>query len=146
MCDATRLIPIPEHLWKNNAVYSFDPEHPEYGLDEEGRRCLALDACIVPAVQQLWQAGIVTLSCCCGHGDPWGVITIQTQAGVGQRGAMVLRADRYDELNAIATAARAYREACQRGRYRLENEPEARAALFAVIDGAATSGEGETGE
>lgn len=98
MCSETTLVPIPDLLWSNNGVYEFKPDHPEYGLDEQGRKCLAIDTCIVPAVKHLWDAGIVTLSCCCGHGDPWGVITVQTQQGIGQRGAMTLRVERYEDL------------------------------------------------
>lgn len=98
MCDQSVLVPIPDLLWENNAIHDFDPSHPEYGINDRGERCLVLDACIVPAIKALWSAGFVTLSCCCGHGEPWGVITMQTQAGVCQMGAIVLRAERYDEL------------------------------------------------
>jgi hypothetical protein len=98
MCSESALVPIPPLLWDAGAVYKFDESHPEYGINEAGERCLRLDACIVPAVQALWTAGIVTLSCCCGHGDPWGVVTIQTQVGVGQRGAIVMRAERFEEM------------------------------------------------
>ena len=73
-CEAV-LVPIPGHLWEHG-IYEFDPEHPEYGIDDEGRKCLRLDACIVPAITALWDAGIVTRSCCCGHGNGWGLITV----------------------------------------------------------------------
>lgn len=74
-----------------------------------GEVVIHVDACIAPAVQALWAAGVVTLSSCCGHaqpGDehPWGVITIQTKPGVGQRGAVLLRRERYDELVAAERA------------------------------------------
>lgn len=75
------LVPIPDHLWPIG-IYEFKPEHPEYGIDAEGRKCLALDACIVPAVKALWAAGIVTRSCCCGHGNGWGIITIHSACEV----------------------------------------------------------------
>lgn len=33
-------------------------------------RPVEVDACIAPAVEALWAAGIVTRSSCCGHGNP----------------------------------------------------------------------------
>lgn len=71
------LVPIPEFLFEQGGIYEFDPTHPEYGIDAEGRRCLALDPCIVPAIKALWEAGIVTISCCCGHAGRNGVITVK---------------------------------------------------------------------
>lgn len=71
----TVLVPIPDAVWPG--IHDFDPAHPEYGIDAEGRKCLRLDACIVPVVKTLWDAGILTLSCCCGHGSGWGVITVR---------------------------------------------------------------------
>lgn len=100
MCSRSELVPIPDLLWDAGAIYEFDPTHPEYGIDAEGRKCLALDACIVPAIKALWDAGVVTMSCCCGHGDPWGVITIQTETSQGRQGAMVVRVEEYDRLTA----------------------------------------------
>lgn len=69
------LVPIPDHVWPG--VHEFDPTHPEYGIDAQGRKCLSLDACIVPVVRALWDSGYVTLSCCCGHGSGWAVITVR---------------------------------------------------------------------
>lgn len=92
MCTQTELVPIPQLLWDQGGVkmregftapdsdWGFDPSHPEYGINDQGEKCLALDACIVPAVKALWGAGIVTISCCCGHGAPHGVISIKGAA------------------------------------------------------------------
>ena len=30
---------------------------------------ISIDECIVEQMQALWEAGIVTLACCCGHGE-----------------------------------------------------------------------------
>lgn len=92
MCSESELVPIPQFLFERGGVkmredftdrgidsdWGFDPTHPEYGTNDAGEMCLRLDRCIVPAVKALWAAGIVTVSCCCGHdnrsGD--GVISI----------------------------------------------------------------------
>lgn len=76
MCDRRELVPIPAFLWGD--IYDFDPTHPEYGIDAEGRACLSLDACIVPAVVLLWEHGFRTFGCCCGHGNGEGVISVRT--------------------------------------------------------------------
>jgi hypothetical protein len=99
MCMTETLVPIPPLLWANNAVYPEGAEH----VVNDGEHYIPIDACIVPAVRALWDAGIVTLSSCCGHvaeGDnhPYGVITIQTKSGVAQRGAVLLRRERYEAL------------------------------------------------
>lgn len=106
MCSEAELVPIPEFLWENNAVY---PEGAEHVVNEAGEHFIPIDACIAPIIRLLWDNGIVTLSSCCGHvqeGDehPWGVITIQTKPGVRQRGAMVLRRERYEQLLAAEAA------------------------------------------
>ena len=74
MCDKGTLIPIPDgYDW---ALANFDPTHPEYGLDDQGRKCFRIDSCIVPALLAVWAAGFKTLGCCCGHGQGNGVISI----------------------------------------------------------------------
>jgi hypothetical protein len=67
------LVPIPTFL--EPYVY-FNPEHPEFGIDEQGRRCLAIDACMVDALRALWDREIPTISACCLHGAGEGVITL----------------------------------------------------------------------
>ena len=32
-----------------------------------GKTGIAIDACIAPVIQHLWDNGVVTRSCCCGH-------------------------------------------------------------------------------
>jgi len=99
MCDQKTLVPIPDLLWQQTPIsQAFDPDHPEFGIDDQGRQCLNLDTCIVPAVQALWAAGIPTESCCCGHGSAWGVITIQSKEIPGLRGAQQMSRARYEEL------------------------------------------------
>lgn len=99
MCTTEILMQVPPLLWANNGVPAEGPEH----IVKDGNHYIPVDACIVPVVQTLWDAGIVTLSSCCGHAGPdedypWGVITIQTKPGVAQRGATVVRRERYEEL------------------------------------------------
>jgi hypothetical protein len=84
MCKEQVLVPIPEFLmddplcvhWKTRYE---SPESGEFGIDEVGRRCFRLDACIAPAVQALWNARVKTTGCCCGHGSGSGVIGILTE-------------------------------------------------------------------
>ena len=84
MCDRTVLAPIPDHLAPFYPDASgpdepgFRADHPEFGLDEDGRRCFRLDACIAPIIRLLWAYGVKTIGCCCGHGQPQGVISIDT--------------------------------------------------------------------
>ncbi len=79
MCTTKRLVPIPDLLWPYIKP-TFDPEHPEYGINADGRRCLRVDSCIVHALEVLWENGIVTLSSCCGDGSGRGVITLRTMS------------------------------------------------------------------
>lgn len=77
MCNERVMVPIPSLLedFRERA----DVAHPEYGHDLNGDVAFALDACIVPAVQALWEAGIRTIGCCCGHGSGHGVISLETR-------------------------------------------------------------------
>jgi hypothetical protein len=125
MCDGTEirvvaprllLDAIPDLKAAADSVNTSEIER-----NEHGEITIGIDECIVPAVKALWDAGIVTLSSCCGHvqpGDdhPWGVITIQTKPGVAQRGAVLLRRERYDALEADLAAARAELDKAAAGR------------------------------
>lgn len=44
---------------------------PDFVQEEEHRinREVDIDACLVEIVEAMWDAGIVTRSVCCGHGD-----------------------------------------------------------------------------
>lgn len=138
MCSNEVLLPIPSHLWKNDAV---PDEGAEHVLNEAGEHCISVDECIVPAIRALWDAGIVTLSSCCGHvaeGDdhPYGVITIQTKPGVRQRGATLLRRERYEELLASRYERDAAQAALTELMGRLTNQGrKCRICLDIVIDG-----------
>lgn len=86
MCETQTLVPIPE--WADAST--FDADHPEYGIDADGRKCFAIDTCIVPALLAVWAAGYRTLGCCCGHGQVSGgvisgIMTLDTGAP-GYRG------------------------------------------------------------
>jgi hypothetical protein len=69
------LVPIPDFLWPH-VHFDFALTHPEFGIDEQGRRCLAVDECMVPALLALWEHEIPTISACCLHGTGEGVITL----------------------------------------------------------------------
>lgn len=32
-------------------------------------KCVAIDKCLLPEILQLWELGIKTTGCCCGHGQ-----------------------------------------------------------------------------
>lgn len=72
MCTESTLVPIPDFI----TPFEFDPSHPEYGIDEQGRRCFRIDSCIVPVLLAVWEAGFKTMGCCCGHGSGRGVISL----------------------------------------------------------------------
>lgn len=80
MCQKTLLVPIPDFLVADYK-YIFDSADfgpsREFDIDGEGRQCFALDACIVPAVLALWDAGIRSTGCCCGHGSGHGMVSIE---------------------------------------------------------------------
>lgn len=103
----TVLVPIPDLVWP--FIYKFDPTHPEYGIDEQGRKCLALDEHVAPAVQALWAAGIPTSSCCCGHGEKGyygGLIALPMACRAdGERAKGFIPQDIYDALCRVESAA-----------------------------------------
>lgn len=39
-----------------------------YRCDGEVKRQVSVDACIASVISHLWECGIRTLNCCCGHG------------------------------------------------------------------------------
>lgn len=79
MCKEETLVPIPDFMRHDGrCVFEFDPKHPEFGLDSEGRECFVVDSCIVPALLAIWDRGIKTSGCCCGHGSGSGVIGLVT--------------------------------------------------------------------
>lgn len=81
MCNEQVLVPIP-YFMKNDplcvASWVDFADSAEHGIDEQGRRCFKLDKCIVPALLALWDKGIKTSGCCCGHGSGSGVIGLIT--------------------------------------------------------------------
>lgn len=38
-------------------------------LEDGGRKTVAIDRCLLPEVISLWEQGIRTTGCCCGHGN-----------------------------------------------------------------------------
>lgn len=49
--------------WNNGGVVVKSPDW----LKAEGRESVCIDECITGTIQALWNAGVVTLGCCCGH-------------------------------------------------------------------------------
>ena len=78
MCEEHELVPIPEFLMTEQIKRGLLSAHPEYAHNVDGTPCFVLDKCIVPAVRALWNAGIRTIGCCCGHGSRHGVISLET--------------------------------------------------------------------
>jgi hypothetical protein len=76
MCSEQVLVPIPEKIMPY--IYEWDPNHSEYGVNENGEKCLRLDKCIVPLIQKLWDGDFNTTSCCCGHGS-YGVVGLKIE-------------------------------------------------------------------
>ena len=73
------LVPIPDFIRNDpRCFYHFDPTHPEYGIDADGRECFAIDAGVAEPLRVLWDAGIKTMGCCDGHGSGTGVISFPT--------------------------------------------------------------------
>ena len=80
MCTEKTLVPVPTHLQADYAEdWLFGGDYSEFGVNEGGERCFAIDRCIAPAVKAVWAAGIKTTGCCCGHGDGGGVVSIATE-------------------------------------------------------------------
>lgn len=79
MCQDSELVPIPAFLLEPDIHYGEGTAHPEFGHNNNGEPCFRLDRCIIPAVQALWDAGVKTTGCCCGHGSGHGVISLQTE-------------------------------------------------------------------
>lgn len=108
MCETRELVPIPD--WAQWSLSQFDKSHPEYGFDEMDRRCFAIDACIVPALLAVWAAGFKTLGCCCGHGQGYGVVSLdmglserEDAAGVMARHHCSLCGDEHQRTRDIPT-------------------------------------------
>ena len=51
--------------WNNGGIAVDLPDNMR-DLKESGTVCI--DECIVPQIQALWKAGVMTRGCCCGHG------------------------------------------------------------------------------
>ncbi len=47
----------------------------------QNRKQVKVDACIAEEVQQLNNEGIVTLGCCCGHGEAGKIVEIKNASG-----------------------------------------------------------------
>jgi hypothetical protein len=113
MCNRTEWVPIPQLLWDAHAVPGFDATSPEFGVNEDGEKCLNIDACLVPSLKALWAAGIVTEGCCCGHGSGGGVISIQTERtpGVDPRSTALFMRQSVFEMHIAQARAQALSDA-----------------------------------
>lgn len=78
MCNSSVLVKIPDFLLRPDIHYGHGTAHPEWGHNADGEPCFRIDACIAPALQALWDAGVRTIGSCCGHGSGHGVISLET--------------------------------------------------------------------
>ncbi len=119
MCMKRILIPIPDFIKADPLCSSAsDPavfDGDEYAIDTEGRPCFVLDECIAPAVVALWENGIKTSGCCCGHGTGSGVIGLVTDYK-HETGMRLMEAPPYS-LVEIVERRRHENEAYRRGRH-----------------------------
>jgi hypothetical protein len=111
-------VPIPDFIKADPLCSSADrPEvfdGGEYVIDEEGRQCFVIDACLVPALQVLWAVGIKTSGCCCGHGTGSGVIGLITH--YDRSGLHLMEAPPYS-LVEVVERRRHENAAYERGRH-----------------------------
>lgn len=60
-------------LGSNDCAYEiFLPWKCKFDWEKELERkpkCIAIDKCLLPEIIKLWELGIKTTGCCCGHGD-----------------------------------------------------------------------------
>jgi hypothetical protein len=42
----------------------------QFRASRRQNRLVSLDACIADTIIELWNFGVLTLGCCCGHGQP----------------------------------------------------------------------------
>jgi hypothetical protein len=40
-----------------------------YKLKDASQKCVRIDKCLLPEIVKLWEKGVRTTGCCCGHGD-----------------------------------------------------------------------------
>lgn len=48
------------------------PWEVKFDWEDESKRepmCVSIDKCLLPEIIQLWERGIKTTGCCCGHGN-----------------------------------------------------------------------------
>lgn len=119
MCLTKTLMPIPEFIKADPLCSSASDlsvfDGCEYAIDEQGRQCFVLDECIVPAVLALWEKGIKTSGCCCGHGSGSGVIGLIT--GYTHEPGMRLNEAPPYQLVEVVERRRHENEAYERGRH-----------------------------
>lgn len=55
-----------------NCAYAiYLPWKVKFSWEDESQRqskCVSIDKCLLPEILQLWEMGIKTTGCCCGHG------------------------------------------------------------------------------
>jgi hypothetical protein len=114
------LLPIPEFI-KRDPLCVGDLSRVEahakdccgeFATDAEGRLCFVVDSCLVPALLALWEKGIKTTGCCCGHGSGSGVLGLVTM--YDSEGIRLCEAPPY-QLVEVVERRRHENEAYQRG-------------------------------
>ncbi|WP_427192601.1 hypothetical protein [Serratia marcescens] len=62
-------------------------------LVSDGRHIVCIDACIATVIRALWNEGLKTLSCCCGHGRDVPSVIIPEHADINKYFAVIKRVD-----------------------------------------------------
>ena len=70
MQNTVLLYPRVTHVCKDNAPGLFTDQVVMYPPAWMGlsRETTSVDRCMGPVIEALWDAGVVTHACCCGHG------------------------------------------------------------------------------
>lgn len=74
-----------EHLYIYNCkkvVLKTPQNFIPYNHSEGYKEDVCIDGCLEDEIKSLWDRGIVTTGCCCGHGMNLGFIQVRTQADV----------------------------------------------------------------
>lgn len=71
----------------SSAILSPPPSLGIRKWDGSPKTLVSVDSCLVRVIQQLWDNGVITLACCCGHGerDPSIVLHNDTTAQEAER-------------------------------------------------------------
>ena len=67
---------------------------PAFVRPDKEKRTVSIDKCIVPVIEGLWDAGVYTLGCCCGHGKENPSVVLSTVCHIQPAMAVIRRLDK----------------------------------------------------